>query len=118
MINAMCDLRIGLFQHLEIMSELDLYLRIKYTDQIPTNPAPKKFRQVLLACKDIARGLAGKQCTLREANNETMEQFWAWTKLYSVGSGGYTVIGADRCKNFEKDLWFKIGKSMCKNHCC
>ena len=63
------------FEHLEIMSKKGLDLRIKYTERILRNSTLKKFRQVLLTCKDAARGLVGNQWTLRAAKNMTMEQF-------------------------------------------
>ena len=74
-INVMRDLIVIVFEHLVIMSKKDLDLRIKYTERILRNSTLKKFRQVLLTCKDAARGLVGNQWTLRAAKNMTMEQF-------------------------------------------
>ena len=42
-INAMRDLTVGAFEHLEITSKLDLYIRIKYMERILRGPAIKKF---------------------------------------------------------------------------
>ena len=68
MVRAMRDLIVGVFKHLEITSKLDLDLRIKYTEQILRNSAPKKFLHVLLGCKDMDRELFGDQWTLRVKN--------------------------------------------------
>ena len=36
-------LTVGVFEHLEITSKLDLYIRIKYMERILRGPAIKKF---------------------------------------------------------------------------
>ena len=41
--NTMRDLMVRFFEHLEITSRLDLYLRIKDTESIMVGPAPKKL---------------------------------------------------------------------------
>ena len=50
--------------------------------------------------------------TLGVANSVTMEQFWAWAKVYHVYSDIYEVMGAESSVKFEKDLCFELGKSM------
>ena len=45
-----------------------------------------------------------------------MEKFWIWYYTDSVDYDGYTVIGADISVDFEKELWFELGKRMWRNH--
>ena len=35
---------------------------------------------------------------------------------YGIDVDGNYYLGADKCINFEKDTWFKLGKSMWKKH--
>ena len=42
-INEMHSLTVGVFKYLEIMSKLDLYLRINYTERIQRGPALNVF---------------------------------------------------------------------------
>ena len=60
----MCDITVGVFEHIDITPKIDLDIRIKYTEHILRGPALKKFRQVLLKCKDPAKGLSGYQWSL------------------------------------------------------
>ena len=57
MINMMCDLTVGVFEHIEITSRLDLDKRIKYIDRILRGPSLKQFRQVLLELKALKKGV-------------------------------------------------------------
>ena len=84
------------------MSKIDLDLTIKYTEKILRNLALKKFWQVLLACKETARGLAGNQWTPRSAKNVTKKQLWDWAKVDSVDSDDDPFTGAERCNKFKK----------------
>ena len=45
-----------------------------------------------------------------------MDQFWTWAKLDLRNAARETIIGAYHCTYFEKELCFKLGKSMCRNH--
>ena len=72
MIITMRDITVGLCEHLELTSSVELYLSIKYTDRILMNSDLKKYIQVLLVCKDTDRGLAGNKWTTRVANNATI----------------------------------------------
>ena len=46
------DLTVGVFEHLEITSIMDLYLRIKYTEHILRGPELKKYQLVLVECQE------------------------------------------------------------------
>ena len=74
MINAMLYITVGVSKYLEIMSKLDLDISIKYTERILRGPELNKFRQVLLECKESAKGLVGDQWNLGSSNSVTMEQ--------------------------------------------
>ena len=63
-IRTMRDLMVGVLEHLEIMSLMDLDVRIKYMERLLRVPVLKKYRQVLAECKESGKGLAGNQWTI------------------------------------------------------
>ena len=56
MISAMQNLRVGVFEHIEITSAMDIYLRIKYMERILRARVLNKCIQVLLECKYLEKG--------------------------------------------------------------
>ena len=48
MIRTICDQTVGVFEHIEIASVIDIYLRIKYTEKILIGPELNQFRKVLV----------------------------------------------------------------------
>ena len=95
-INAMHDIIVGVFEHLKITSSLDLDIRIKYTERILRNSDMKKYRQVLLACKEMDRGTYGDQWTLIAVNNVTMDQFCTWDKVDDRNFDSDTINRVDQ----------------------
>ena len=65
----------------------------------------------------MAKFAAGDQWTLGATKYVTTEQLWVWEKLDGVDTAGDVYLGADRCLEFEKEIWFKLGKIMWKKHC-
>ena len=55
MIRVMRNLTVGLFEHLEIITPMDVYKRIKYTHIILRGTALKKYKHVLVGCKEHIR---------------------------------------------------------------
>ena len=37
--------------------------------------------------------------------NVTMEQFWAWAKVYDIDGAGYMFTEPDRLTYSDKELW-------------
>ena len=54
----MRDLTVGLFEHLETTSPVDVDKRVAYTQCILRGVELKKYRAVLLECKQSAKELA------------------------------------------------------------
>ena len=77
MINVMHDLIVRIFEHLDITSKLELYLRVKYTERIISNAYLKKYRQVLLVRKEKDIGVADKKWIPKADKNFIMDQIWA-----------------------------------------
>ena len=105
MINAIRNLTVEVYKHLEISSKLDLDLRIKYTERILKVPVLKEFPQFMLECKELDKGLAGCQWSLGLEKSVTMEQFWTCANVERRDGTGYPISGAERYTYFEEDLW-------------
>ena len=60
MVNAICDIMVEFFEHIDIKSKLDIDKRIKYTSRILTGPMLNKYCEPLLACKDTIKDFYGR----------------------------------------------------------
>ena len=58
-VRVMRNLTVGVFEHLEITSLIDVYQRISYTQHILWGAALNKYKTILVECKDSEKGLAG-----------------------------------------------------------
>ena len=103
-------LEVGIFEHLEIMVNLDLYLSMRYTYFILTGPDLEKYCEVLLAYKEKARGYYRNQLNFGAAKDMIMDNLLTWTKVYWLYFDGDIISGEDHCRYFEKELLFGLGK--------
>ena len=55
----MRDLTSGVFEHLEITSTMDVDQRLSYTHRILRGSAIKKYKTVLVECKQLQNDLTG-----------------------------------------------------------
>ena len=112
----MRDLEIGFVEHVETTSEMDLDKNIKYKERILRGLVLKKYRQGLAECKDSKKGVAVYHWNPGSKKFFTMEQLWAWYKVDAIDGAGYIFTLLEGCAYFEKELWFKLGKSTWINH--
>ena len=115
-INEMCNLTVGVFDNLEIILPTDVDTRLAYTQRIFRGAALKKNREVLVTCKKSAKELAGDEWTLGDINGISTEDFWNWAKTDTIGYDGKPYLAIDKCVNFDKNLWFELGKCMWWKH--
>ena len=80
---------------------------IKYTQRILKVMQLKKHKNVLAGRKASAKVLARDQWELGVTNDVNMEQFWTWEKTDALDGLGNMYLGPDRCRYFEKCIWFK-----------
>ena len=66
--------------------------------------------------KESAKDLTGDKCNLGDVKAISKEQLWTWANSFGLDYGGYAYLGFDKCVDFEKELWFKLGKCMWRNH--
>ena len=104
MIRAMRDLGFGVFKNLEITSVMDIYKRIKYTERIIRGSELKKYRHIMVKCKESEKGIVGYYWNLRLTKIVSMEKFWTWAKVDAINGAEYLFRGSDNCTYFEKEL--------------
>ena len=75
MVKMLSDLTVGIFVHLDIMPNTGIDPMINHTDCILTGPAPKKYRAMLLVCKEAEKSYSRDQWKLGEAKDVIMEDF-------------------------------------------
>ena len=80
MICAIRNLTVGVFEHLETISTMYVDKIIYYTQRILMGTVLNKYWQILVSCKDSAKGVYGDQWALGPTNNVTMENLWTWEK--------------------------------------
>ena len=109
---AMYNLTVNLFEHLDITYPMDVNKRIAYIQRILRETAIKKYQEVMVTCTQLLKELAGDECTLRDMTALTAEYFWTWAKMDTTGYVGHPYLSIDKCVDFERKLWFKLGKCM------
>ena len=109
---AMCNLTVNVFEHLDITYPMDVNKRIAYIQSILRETAIKKYQEVMVTCTQLLKELAGDECTLRDMTALTAEYFWTWAKMDTTGYVGHPYLSIDKCVDFERKLWFKLGKCM------
>ena len=89
-IGAMRDLTSRVFEHLDITSPMDAKKRLAYTQRILRGDALKKYRDVLVTCRQLENDLAGDEWTLGDLTGLSMEEFWNWSKTDTTEYDGHT----------------------------
>ena len=64
----------------------------------------------------VGKGSCGRYCTLSDLKELSTDNFWTWDKIDGVGYDGDAYLGLDKCVNFEKEIWFDLGKAMRRKH--
>ena len=69
-----------------------------------------------MICKQSAKEFAGDEWTLGDMNRLAAEDFWTRAKTDTTGYDGHTYPDIDKCVDFEKELWFELGKCIRRKH--
>ena len=103
-INAMCNLTVRVFEHLEIISPTYMDKRLAYTQNILRGSALKKYREVLVTCRQSEKALAGDEWNLGKLTGLFADDLWTWSKTNTTGYDGHEYLERDKCVNFERKL--------------
>ena len=112
----MHEITSGVFAHLDITYPMDVDQRVAYMQRILREAAIKKYKAVLLECKQSENDLAGDGWTLGNLKELSTDEFLTWAKSNGIGYDGDAYLGLEKCVDFEKELWFELGKAMCRKH--
>ena len=63
-----------------------------------------------------SRGFFQEPVELWECKERHHGIFWVWDNQDRLEANGGTISGEDCCKDFEKHLWFDLGKGIQRNH--
>ena len=112
----MHNLTVGVFEHLDITSPMDVDNSLAYTQRILRGFALKKYQEVLVTCRLLAEEFAGDEWTLVKLNGLSAEDFCNWAKTDTMGYDGHDYLNMDQCFYFNRELWFELGKCMWRKH--
>ena len=72
---------------------MEVYQRIAYTQRILRGVALKKYKAVLMDCKQSAKDLVGYKGSLGHLKALSTEDFWTWGESGGLAYDGYTYPG-------------------------
>ena len=63
-----------------------------------------------MTCRQSAKELAGDEWTLGDLTGISAEDFLNCEKKDDTGYDGHDYLALDKCVNFDRELWFELGK--------
>ena len=69
-----------------------------------------------MAYKQATKELAGDEWNLGKLTGLSTEAFWTWANTDTTGYGGHPFLALYKCVEFERELWFELGKCMWRKH--
>ena len=115
-VSTMHGLTSGVFEILNIISPMDVDQRLAYNKHIMIGAALKKYKAVLLECKQSVNNLLGDKWTHSDLKGISTDNLCTWIKIDGVGYDGDNDLGIDKCVDFKKKLWFELVKLMRRKH--
>ena len=64
----------------------------------------------MVECKQSSKELEVDHWTLSALKDLFMEDFWTWVNSCGIGYDRDAYMGLDKCIDFEKEIWFELGK--------
>ena len=87
-VNTMHELTSGVFENIYINSPMDVEKIVAYTQRILICYAIKKYKAVLVECKQLAKDLAVGFWDLVEMNEISTNNLWNWANKDITGYDG------------------------------
>ena len=116
LVRRMRDLTVGQFEHLETTSPMNTDQKVAYTRSTLKGAALKKYREVLVACRQLAKELEGDEWNLGKLAGLSADDFWTWAKMDTMGYDKNAYLAIDKCVIFEREIWSELGKCMWRKH--
>ena len=70
----------------------------------------KKYREVLVECRQSVKEPTGEEWNLGELKGLSADDLCTWAMTYTTVYDGHAYLVMDKCVNFERDIWFELGK--------
>ena len=80
----MCNLTNGVLENREITSPMEVDQSIAYMQRIMRVSELKKYKAVLMECKESAKDPIGDKYTLGNLKVLSLEDFWNWAKSEDI----------------------------------
>ena len=112
----MSNITVVVFEHFEITSTMDVYKRLSYTQRTLRGCALTKYPEVLVTYKKSAKELACDEWTLVNLTSLSAEDFWTRANMDTTGYDVHDYLAQDKLINFERELWFELGKCIWRKH--
>ena len=103
-VHAMCDLKVGGFEQLQINSPMYFGQRVGYTKRIIRVSSLKKYKQVLVELKESAKGLYGYQWMLGTTKKLTLSNYELGKRLMLTTAQGVCTWALYMYQLLEMDL--------------
>ena len=103
-INAMRNLTVRVFEHLEIVSPIYKDIMLVCAQLVIRGSALKKYQEVLVTCKQSSKELAGADWTWGDIKGLYTEAFWDWEKTGITGYDVHPYLPNDKFVDFERYL--------------
>ena len=71
---------------------------------------------VLIDCNQSVKDLARDSWGLGTLKEISTDNFCIWEKKYRIGFDGDVYLGLETFVDFEKELWFELGKYVWRNY--
>ena len=68
---------------------MDVDKRLSYTQRILRGAAIKKYREVLVTCRQLEKELTGDEWTLGDLAGLFVKDFWTWAKTDTTEYDGH-----------------------------
>ena len=95
-VSAMRNLTVGVSDHLEITSPMEVDQMVAYTHIILKGAEVKKYRQVMVGYMRSAKELAGDEWNLGELADLSANYFQTWVKTDTTGYDGHAHTNRDK----------------------
>ena len=69
-----------------------------------------------MTCKHSAKELAVDEWNLVKLTGLPAYYFWNWVKTDTIGYDGHDYLARYKCVEFDRELWFELGKCMCRKN--
>ena len=114
-VSVLRDTSVGIFEHLGIKYWDIISKRWMYFEKFLRALALKKFRNVVLSCRDISKDNSENLWNLGEPENVVLDDFWYLCKVDELDCNGDVITNKDLWIDLDCSLWFMLGRSMWKN---